>query len=551
MNENHLPKPNTAPPIPPKTFTPVPPKAKKRDYNTVEMVFAWVCILFGYLLCRVFPVTESPMGGLIFTVLLYAVSTVILKIRGAKFPAMAVILALTAVIMQAALIISANPYIHFFAFVYGLAVYLYYVYSAFGNNIEKGFSNYVTADFLKAAFVMPFECLGNVFSAITDSIGKKNGKSLLRILLGIVLAAIPTAIIVSLLSYDKGFSDIMDRLFAFDFNEIISHVGSIIFGIPIAMYAYGLFISSVDKNKPDSLSREKCRNFLEKLKIAPVVTVCIAVVPVISVYIIFFVSQWQYYVSGFSGVLPESLSYAEYAREGFFQLCTVSFINFFIIAAIGIFMKRNGKGTGILMKIISLVFSLFTLVLIATAMAKMYMYIDCYGLTPRRVYASWGMLVLAFMFLLIIVKQFARRLKLIAAMLLTVVVLFVALALSGVDSYIAEYNVSRYIDGTLKDVDVDAILDLGDAGIEQLARLAKHLDAENGTDIAAVKPEDLHTKDLYTRLVLGLRFLYCPDGNFFSYTIPHAKALAALEELGMERWGEDDYIKLPFTLRPY
>lgn len=532
------------PPVPPL------PKKPKREYNAAEMVFAWLSIVFGYILCRVFPVTESPLGGLMFTVSLYLITAVILKIRGAKFTAVPVIFAISALAMQAALILSSNSALHFFVYTYGLVVYLYFIYSVFGNSIEGGFSNFIAADFIKAALVMPFESFGNIFGSLSASMGKKGGKFLLRVLLGVAIAIIPTAIIIALLSYDKGFTDIMGNLFNFDFDDVVSQISSIAFGLVIAMYTFGLFVSSVDKKLPDNMSKDKCRSFLKKLKITPVVTVCIAVVPILAVYIIFFVSQWQYYVSGFSGVLPKDLSYAEYAREGFFQLCTVSFINLLIITAISLFMKRSGKAPGIILKVISLIFAVATLVLIATALSKMYMYIDFYGLTPRRVYATWGMLVLTAIFLLIIIKQFLPRFKLIAAIIFVVVILFGALALSGVDSLIAEYNVDRYVEGSLDSVDVDAVLELGDAGIEQLVRLAKVIDAKNGTDIASIKPEQLHTYSMYTDLVIALHSFDYSDCDFFSYTIPQAKAKAALEELGIEPWEYEDFCKLPYNLRP-
>ncbi|MDO4816324.1 MAG: DUF4173 domain-containing protein [Bacillota bacterium] len=522
----------------------------KREYTAIEAVFAWLCLIFSYLLCRVFPVVDHPLGGMLFTVSLYFVTAVVLKIRGAKFSLLSVLFALSALVMQAALILSANSTIHFFVYSYALLVYLYFLYSSFGNSIEGGFSDCVAADFLKAIFVMPFSAFASIFRALSSSLGHKGGKSILRILLGVALALIPTVVIVLLLSYDEGFTDILDSIFSFSFEDIFSQFFSITFAVPIAMYSYGLFIASVDKKNTEVMSKEKCIKFFEKLKITPVITVFIAVLPVIAVYIIFFVSQWQYYVSGFSGVLPKNLSYAEYARSGFFELCIVSFINFFIITAVSVFSKRNGKAQTLIIKAINLILSLATLVLIATAISKMAMYINYYGLTPRRVYASWGMIVLAVVFLLIMLKQFIPRLKIIASIILVTVILFGALSLSGVDRFIAEYNVDRYLDGSLEKVDIEALTDLGDAGVPQLVRLAKAIDGENGTDIAAIKPEQLHTYSMYTDLVIALHSFDYSDCGFFSYTIPQAKAKAALAELGIESWEYDDFCKLPFNLRP-
>lgn len=51
--------------------------------------------------------------------------------------------------------------------------------------------------------------------------------------------------------------------------------------------------------------------------------------------------------------------------------------------------------------------SIFTLILIATAISKMVMYISVYGLTQLRFYTTWFMLLLAVIFVMIIVKQSA------------------------------------------------------------------------------------------------------------------------------------------------
>ena len=170
-------------------------------------------------------------------------------------------------------------------------------------------------------------------------------------------------------------------------------------------------MASSDKRINDLFTAEECEKAATAIKIAPSVTVIAATLPLLFVYLVFFVSQWKYYVSGFTGVLPQGFSYAEYAREGFFQLCSVSVINLVITAVVILFMQRQGSGSTLVRRLICILFSLFTLVLIATALAKMGMYIESYGLTQKRVYASWLMLVLAVVFVLIPIGQFLERLQ--------------------------------------------------------------------------------------------------------------------------------------------
>ena len=124
-------------------------------------------------------------------------------------------------------------------------------------------------------------------------------------------------------------------------------------------------------------------------------------------------------------------------------------------------MKRKDERPPLALKILTVVFSVFTLVLISTAVSKMVLYINRFGLTQKRVYATWFMLLLAIVFVLVAVGMFVRRFKTVLICVLVCLALFAGLALCGPDRLIAEYNVDRYLDGSLETVDVGAMGDLG------------------------------------------------------------------------------------------
>lgn len=88
------------------------------------------------------------------------------------------------------------------------------------------------------------------------------------------------------------------------------------------------------------------------------------------------------------------------------------------------------------------------MLLILTAMAKMYLYIRSYGLTPLRVIPSLFMMFLAVIFVLIGISQF----KPIPVMRISVLLFaagFSVLTMCGMDGQIASYNLNRYAEGTL------------------------------------------------------------------------------------------------------
>ncbi|MBR5218649.1 MAG: DUF4173 domain-containing protein, partial [Clostridia bacterium] len=507
------------------------PKKTLREFTRLERVFAWLSFIFGYLFCRAFPVGESPLGGFLFVLILFAVTAIVLKLKGCKFTAMPIALALSAIVVSLSLIISNNSFIYFFAYSYAIAVYCYFVYAVLGTASPTGLYDFILADFFKALFIAPFYSFACLFRGMFSGRATSGGKFITKALLGVAIAILPTSIVLVLLCYDASFLDLLHKIFNFSLADVFSHIFSLGFAIPIGMYIYGLFISSADKTCQDVMTVDECKKGFRSMRIAPVVTILAAAIPVLLVYVVFFISQIDYYVSGFTGYLPRNLSYAQYAREGFFQLCTVSVINLVVILLALMFMKRKSENPPVSLKILTVAYSVFTLVLISTAISKMVMYINYYGLTQRRVYASWFMILLAVIFIIIAVKQFVPKFKAVAVGFVVCVALFAALALPNVDSMIARYNVNRYLDGSLQTIDVEDMYNLGDSAVPEMVRLYDELSESENT------PSFTYSKRLdYNRVKSFLRDrayrLKDSENEVFSFNIPATRARNALRESG-------------------
>lgn len=496
---------NNIPPVPPMpqppqmppAFTPAP-IVPPRDYSFIEAIYAIISLILGYVFCRSFSVINKPFYSLIFIVLLYTATTVFLILKKAKFGKAAIGVAASGVAVSLTLFISANVVLHIFAFLYAIAAYCYYVYAAFVNRLEGGFSSLILIDFLRAIFVTPFLAFGGLFRAIFSRKDGKLGKNVAKALLGLVLAVVPTTVVLALLWYDNDFTNLLSGIFNFNALNLFSHILSIAIGIPIAMYIFGLFIASNDGSPKKGVTAVGYRESAKNAAVAPAVTAFAATLPILFIYTLFFISQFKYYVSGFVGVLPDETSYANYAREGFFQLCIICFINLVIIILLNLLLRRNSKGYSLPLKILSVIFSLYTLVLASTAVAKMVLYINRYGLTPKRVYATWFMAVLSLIFIAMLIKQFVPKFKVIPTATIITVAMFLALGLCGTDGLIAKYNVNAYLNGKLDTVDLVSLEELGDAAIPELVRLKDTLnETPNPTydkKIIAIKANDIISK---------------------------------------------------------
>lgn len=502
------------------------PMPQRREYGAIDCAFAWMAMAAGYLFCRVVPLFMHPLGGFVFILLLYAATVILLSIRKAPLNAASLTAAASAVAVSGTFILCDNAFLHFFAYLYALWTYLYFIYSALGNGVGKVFANAAALDFLRA-LVVPFYSIGELFYGMFSGKAKSGGKVLVKVLCGVAITVIPTSAVLSLLSYDSGFSQLLSDIVDIEIGDVFSHLFSLLFGIPVGTYVFGAFVASAEHKGNNLLTAEQCSACSEKLRVLPLLTTVAATLPLLFVYVVFFLSQWQYYVSAFTGVLPQELSYADYARDGFFQLCAVAVINLVVMISLVLLTKQDGKQSTVLVRAIAVVLSVFTLVLIATAVSKMVLYIDSYGLTPKRVYATWFMGVLAVVFVLTIVRQFVKKLPCLAASAVVCVVMFAALGLSGTDAFIAQYNVDRYLEGTLTTVDFEAMSDLGDAAIPALVDFKEALEEQAENNTITRKNERMLNKTA-TFLAERKARLADDDSGVWGYTLPTYRAKKAL-----------------------
>lgn len=454
------------------------PAAPAREYTASECVYAGICLLAGYLFCRIFPVTVHPLGGLFFGIGIFLATFFMLRSRGGRLNIQAAAAAFSAVALLLALFLTDNDFMQLLAYGYAAVAYCYFVSAMTGNTLSPGWGR-LLPDVFRAVFVLPFYSFSRLFEAFRG-LRRSRLRVVLYVLLGLALALVPTLIVGLLLSYDDGFRRILETMFRWDFESVVLRFLSAAFGIPIGMYLFGAYLSSVEHCCGGQDAVQRCDRAVGAMRVLPGTAAAAACLPVFLLYVLFFASQWKYFVSGFAGILPDNATYAAYARSGFFELCAVAGINFLLLLGVTLFMRRTRPGQQLLLKIICLVFSGTTLLLLSTAAAKLVMYIRRFGLTPLRLYAAFLMTVLAIAFLLIAVRQFCRRLQPFPILLVCVLVLFSALSFGKTDGVIARYNVDRYLNGTLSEVDTEALEVLGDAAIPQLLRLGDKLADEIG-----------------------------------------------------------------------
>jgi len=197
----------------------------------------------------------------------------------------------------------------------------------------------------------------------------------LRFLLGVGIA-IPVALIIIFLmvSADQVFAALITDFFAGhdepNFARFFGHI-TVIFlsGIFLAGYVYNARFMKHSEAwfKPFNLDKVVALAFLLVLNL---------------VFLAFCYVQLAYLFMGGFNTLPGDVVFAEYAREGFFQLLFITIINFAVII---VFLQiyRDHARTGVI-RLMLVMLTLFTGVLIASSFYRMNMYMQVFGFTPLR-----------------------------------------------------------------------------------------------------------------------------------------------------------------------
>ena len=286
--------------------------------------------------------------------------------------------------------------------------------------------------FLNAIWDTCLGVLGEIGTPFSDAawyvknkLDKKNSKYLYA-LIGLVVA-IPLFIIVLLLltSADIVFKNMADNVLSgFRFDNIMLTVLMI---CVMFLASYGILVLL-------------CRHYIKEevkdnRKGEPLIAIPVAGVLSL-LYIVFSGVQILYLFMG-NMELPAGYTYAEYAREGFFQLLAVGILNL-ILVLIGLCYFRPNK----VLKVILTVMSACTFVMLASSAMRMIIYIQYYYLTFLRILVLWSLVVLFILFTGVIIYIFKEDFPLFRYSMVVVTVLYLGLSFSHPDYWIAKVNLA-------------------------------------------------------------------------------------------------------------
>ncbi len=256
----------------------------------------------------------------------------------------------------------------------------------------------------------------------------KNSK-IVYVLLGLLIS-VPLLLIICplLLSADVVFYDVADHLFSNLFEDF--DLGTLV-GLFFTTYV-GLVFSC-------GILTELCERHInpevkEKKTMEPIIAITFTSVLTL-VYLCFSVIQIVYLFIG-NMKLPNNYTYAQYAREGFFQLLFVCIINLILV----LFCMSHYRDNKVLKGILTVICGC-TYIMIASSTLRMLMYIGEYHLTFLRVFVLLALLTLFLCLTGVVISIFKPGFPLFTYMMVVVSVCYITFSLSRPDTYIAAYNI--------------------------------------------------------------------------------------------------------------
>jgi len=228
-----------------------------------------------------------------------------------------------------------------------------------------------------------------------------SGKSLARVGGAVVVTVVLVLILVPLLrSADPVFANLLDswvrHLPRLEFRSAVGAVVVAGLSLAAAYYAYrGAFPNRVREEG------RTARAGLEWLLPVAVVDLIFAVFVVVQVNVLF---GGHDYVLGVGG--PD---YADYARSGFGQLCLVTLISLALAAGLGGLIRRQTRRQRVLIRLMGGLLCLLTLVIVASALKRMLLYVDVYGFTWLRILSFSFEVFLGLVFVLLLIAGIRLR----------------------------------------------------------------------------------------------------------------------------------------------
>ncbi len=439
----------SATPLPPPYYASYVPRNKKPEYHEfkarVTSTKGLTISILSVLLCTLFLETiffQSPgIAAPIYLAAFYFSIYYFFRENNTPINKTAALLAIPAMLMAVSFFIHYNPSTRWITWLTLIGIICIQLILLGNFQIKNIFSLDTVVKVISNLFAKPFTNLPMPFHSIGVLKNKKSTttKNVFYALIGIIVAIPVAAILMGLfVQADAVFAASVKSFKNFiglDFNRITI---DLFLGLPSGIFL-GAALLGLKYEKHKEKTVKNIGSCIETVITGTFLTI-------INIFLVAFVGfQFMYLFGGSDNIKASGISYSEYARRGFFELCTASAIIFAIALFAIVMTRKKDEKLSIWVSLGTLVLCAGDGVLLISAVKRMFMYISAYGLSIKRVLTLWLMAVIGLCLLWMIIKCFKVGLNVTKWIGFTVIIGVCILSLTNIEKIIAEYNVDSYL----------------------------------------------------------------------------------------------------------
>lgn len=278
---------------------------------------------------------------------------------------------------------------------------VWWILSRSGVLLEGKSGHLLPADVLNGLFRFPFPHfftrIRTAFDALRGLRKRENPdkKRLWSTILAAAVCLVLFGLAVRLLAdADDGFGELLWNFrlsWNIDLGEFWFHL---ILSLPVGAWLFGLMDGAL--RCPEEELARQCGSIsesLQRLRRVPVTLWVVVTAAFSALYLVFFIMQGSYLFGAFTRTLPEGFVVAEYARQGFFELCRVIAVNFTLLWMVTRLAEEERRENR-LFTVICVVLLTESMLFAVIAFSKIALYISCFGFTAKRVQSIWLVCVL-------------------------------------------------------------------------------------------------------------------------------------------------------------
>lgn len=313
---------------------------------------------------------------------------------------------------------------------------------------------------------------------------ESENKNIKKVMLGILISLPILIIILMLLSS-------ADTIFASGINQITHSVfnliGQIELGdifyrillivlitIYIMAFVYNIYDMQEEQNENN---KKNSQRIINKISFDNIISNTILTI-LNFVYLIFCYIQIVNLFIGYSN-LPE-YEYANYARQGFFQLMIVSIINLIIILVTTHNKNEATKNQKKYLQTMNVMLAVFTVIILISSFMRMHLYEQAFGYTFLRLMVYFILITEAILIVPTVIYIFNNKIKLVKIYSIIILTMYIIVNYSNINGMIVNKNISLYLENEeLSEKEIDFNY-LRTTGIDGAVEMTKWLDKVNG-----------------------------------------------------------------------